>query len=92
MTSMPSISDPATSGVDTHGETHHAAVIDQLGREIDDAEFPTTSAGYRHLVRWMSLHGSVQRVGVEGTGVRRGTSSVPAHPGFARGRGRPPGP
>lgn len=68
MTSMPSISDPVTGGVDTHGETHHAAVIDQVGREIDDAEFPTTSAGYRHLVRWMSRHGSVQRVGVEGTG------------------------
>ena len=25
-------------GVDTHGQTHHAAVIDGVGRELDDRE------------------------------------------------------
>jgi len=29
-------------GVDTHGRTHHAAVIDQHGRLLGDAEFGAT--------------------------------------------------
>jgi len=32
-------------GVDTHSQTHHAAVIDDLGREVSDCEFPATAAG-----------------------------------------------
>ena len=55
-------------GVDTHGRTHHAAVIDELGRHLADREFPATSAGYRELVAWMLGHGELRAVGVEGTG------------------------
>ncbi len=55
-------------GVDTHGHTHHAAVIDQLGRHLADQQFPATSAGYRELWAWMSSLGEVLAVGVEGTG------------------------
>jgi len=56
-------------GVDTHSRTHHAAVIDaQLGRHLADREFPATAAGYRELATWMTTHGQVLAVGVEGTG------------------------
>ena len=34
-------------GVDTHGQTHHAAVIDSVGRQLGDREFPASPAGYR---------------------------------------------
>lgn len=69
MTSMTTTSGPVTAGVDTHGQTHHAAVIDQVGRHLADREFPTTPAGYRALVGWLrGQGGAVERVGVEGTG------------------------
>ena len=55
-------------GVDTHGRTHHAAVIDQLGRHLADREFPATAAGYRHLHAVLTAHGRQLAVGVEGTG------------------------
>ena len=66
--SMTSKTRDVTGGVDTHGETHHAAVIDEIGRELGDAEFPATPAGYRRPVAWMRGFGDVQRIGVEGTG------------------------
>ncbi|WP_194922284.1 IS110 family transposase [Catenulispora rubra] len=55
-------------GVDTHSRTHHAAVIDRLGRHLADAEFPATAAGYRDLHRWLRSHGDLVAIGVEGTG------------------------
>jgi transposase len=55
-------------GVDTHGQTHHAALIDRLGRHLEDAEFPVTPAGYRRLLAWGRRHGSLRAAGVEGTG------------------------
>jgi transposase len=58
-----------TVGVDTHAEVHVAAVIDQVGRELGHASFPTTRAGYRRLWLWAAKHGRVVVVGVEGTGV-----------------------
>lgn len=57
-----------TGGVDTHGLTHHAAVIDSVGRHLADQEFPATSSGYRDLLDWMRACGTVIAVGVEGTG------------------------
>ena len=39
-------------GVDTHGRTHHAAVIDQHGRLLADAEFGAHTDGYRQLLGW----------------------------------------
>jgi transposase len=56
------------AGVDTHGQTHHAAVVDRLGRHLADREFPATGAGYRQLMTWLASHGTVVAVGVEGTG------------------------
>lgn len=57
-----------TAGVDTHGRTHHAAVIDHLGRHLADKEFPATGKGYRQLLAWLFSHGAITAVGVEGTG------------------------
>lgn len=57
-----------TGGIDTHGETHHAAVVDRLGRHLADHEFPATGAGYRRLLAWLVSFGTVVQVGVEGTG------------------------
>jgi transposase len=55
-------------GVDTHGATHHAAVIDPIGRHLADEQFPATAAGCAALTAWLAGHGQVIAVGVEGTG------------------------
>ena len=59
---------PVTGGVDTHGNTHHAAAVDQTGRVLGDQQFPATAAGYRALLAWLRSQGRVVKVGVEGTG------------------------
>jgi hypothetical protein len=41
MTSMTRTTIGVTGGVDTHGQSHHAAVIDHLGRQLSDREFPS---------------------------------------------------
>ncbi len=55
-------------GVDTHADTHTAAAIDELGRILGHRQFPTTVAGYRDLLTWVSQFGPVRSIGVEGTG------------------------
>jgi len=55
-------------GVDTHAETHHAAVIDLHGRHLADHGFPTTIAGYQQLLDWATGLGCIDTVGVELTG------------------------
>jgi transposase len=66
--SMAATKRAVTGGVDTHGRTHHAAVVDQIGRVLGDREFPATAAGYRQLLAWLRRHGRLVKVGVEGTG------------------------
>jgi transposase len=66
--SMAATKRSVTGGVDTHGRTHHAAVVDQIGRVLGDREFPATAAGYRQLLAWLRRHGRLVKVGVEGTG------------------------
>jgi transposase len=68
MTSMTRTTVGVTGGVDTHRQSHHAAVIDHLGRQLGDCEFPASPVGYGVLVEWLQGHGVVDRVGVEGTG------------------------
>jgi len=68
MTTMTTTTPGVTGGIDTHGQTHHAAVLDHLGRPLGDREFPTTPSGYRALLDWVASHGPLERVGVEGTG------------------------
>ncbi|MCX4437849.1 IS110 family transposase [Streptomyces mirabilis] len=55
-------------GVDTHGETHTAAVVSPLGKVLGTESFPATAAGYRRLLVWARKLGTVRRAGVEGTG------------------------
>lgn len=59
---------PVVGGVDTHLDEHVAAVIDQVGGLLGVARFAVTPVGYRQLVAWMRGFGSLDRVGVEGTG------------------------
>src|SRR6516164_3927540 len=57
-----------TGGVDTHLDLNVAAALDPVGGLLAVAEFPTTAAGHRELLGWLSGFGPVARVGVEGTG------------------------
>ena len=57
-----------TVGVDTHSDVHVAAVLDQAGRLLDTRSFPTTTRGYAQLATWAESFGSVDKVGMEGTG------------------------
>jgi transposase len=59
---------PVTGGVDTHLDLNVAAALDGIGGLLAVAEFPTTAAGHRELLGWLSGFGPVARVGVEGTG------------------------
>jgi transposase len=68
---MPRIAEqalPVTGGVDTHADMHVAAVVDQVGRVLGTEACPATAAGYRTVLAWMSSHGELAKVGVEGTG------------------------
>src|SRR5215216_6793707 len=65
MTSMTRTTVGVTGGMDTHGQSHHAAVIDHLGRQLGDREFPASPAGYGALVEWLQGHGELDRVGVD---------------------------
>ena len=55
-------------GVDTHRDVHVAAVVDTVGRVLGSAPFRTDTVGYEQLGNWLGSHGSVARVGIEGTG------------------------
>lgn len=55
-------------GVDTHSQTHVAAVITDTGALLGSAAFPADGAGYRALTAWLTGHGVVTKIGVEGTG------------------------
>ena len=57
-----------TGGVDTHLDVHVAAALNDVGGVLGTASFPTTTAGYRQLLQWLSSFGEVALVGVEGTG------------------------
>lgn len=59
---------PVVGGVDTHQDTHHAAVELMNGARVADAEFPATARGYAQLLAWMRAFGQLHAVGVEGTG------------------------
>jgi transposase len=54
--------------VDTHADVHVAAAVDQVGRVLGTQAFPADAAGYQAALAWMSAHGELAKVGVEGTG------------------------
>ena len=55
-------------GVDTHRDTHHAAVVDGVGRVLGSRQFTADGAGYAQLLAWAQSFGQIERCGVEGTG------------------------
>lgn len=57
-----------TGGVDTHLNVHVAAAIDEVGGLLGVESFPTTPAGYRALLDWLNGFGTVDLIGIEGTG------------------------
>ena len=65
---MTTIARRITGGVDTHLDVHVAASLDQRGALLGVESFPTTTAGYRALLRWLESFGTLELVGVEGTG------------------------
>lgn len=63
MTAQPQL----VAGVDTHKDTHYAAVITTTGQQVDAAQFPATHSGYQALADFLTGNGSLLRVGIEGT-------------------------
>jgi transposase len=57
-----------TIGVDTHGDVHVAAALDEVGRLLDVISVPSTTQGHEQLRRWAGSFGVIDAVGVEGTG------------------------
>jgi transposase len=55
-------------GVDTHADSHVAAVIDTNGGVLGIESFPADHAGCETLLGWFTSYGEIDRVGVEGTG------------------------
>jgi transposase len=45
-----------------------AAALDERGALLGVESFPTTATGYRALLRWLESFGTLELVGVEGTG------------------------
>lgn len=60
-------SNEITGGVDTHIDVHVAAVVDATGRVLGTSSFSASRTGYRQLLRWLRRHGSIARVGIEGS-------------------------
>jgi len=54
-------------GVDTHADTHTAAILDHRGALLGVRTFPATSSGYTGLHAWAAGHGRIWRAGVEGS-------------------------
>lgn len=55
------------AGVDTHKDTHYAAVISLSGEHLSAVQFPATKAGYQALTAFITCQGELLRVGIEGT-------------------------
>lgn len=57
-----------TAGVDTHRDTHTVAALDAAGRALGNETFAAKPEGYLALVSWLRTFGSIERIGIEGTG------------------------
>ena len=68
MSTMPCIDGEVILGVDTHADTHTAALVDPLGRTLATTTLAASRRGHRALMKWAGLRGAVKLAGVEGTG------------------------
>ena len=57
-----------TAGVDTHLDVNVVAALDERGALLGVENFDTTAEGYRRTLAWLRDLGTVELVGVEGTG------------------------
>ena len=57
-----------TGGIDTHGEVHVAAALDEVGGLLGTQSFGADPEGYSALLTWLESFGYIGKVGVEGTG------------------------
>lgn len=64
---MTNTSQHVIGGVDTHKDTHHAAVITVAGQLLGDQQFPATNRGHQALREWLASFGALDAVGIEGT-------------------------
>jgi transposase len=55
-------------GVDTHKSTHAAVAIGALGARVGSLSIPANGRGYQALLDWARSLGSIQAIGIEGTG------------------------
>lgn len=67
-TSMAGPNQFVTLGIDTHAEVHAVAALDERGRLLDSTTVPTSLAGFQALLEWAAGFGTIDRIGVEGTG------------------------
>src|SRR5664280_1647552 len=65
---MTTLARQITGGVDTHLDVHVAAALDERGALLGVESFETTPAGYDKLLTWLRSFGTVELLGVEGTG------------------------
>ena len=65
---MTAIARRITGGVDTHLDVHVAAALDERGAQLGVESFAATASGYRELLCWLEGFGTLELVGVEGTG------------------------
>lgn len=67
MTTMTHDDPPVIGGIDTHGRTHTVAAITAAGALLDTAQFPADATGYQAVIAWLTGHGDLEQVGIEGT-------------------------
>ena len=65
---MTTLARQITGGVDTRLDVHVAAALDERGGLLGVESFETTPAGYDKLLTWLESFGTVELLGVEGTG------------------------
>ena len=57
-----------TAGVDTHLDVNVVVALDERGALLGVESFDTTTDGYRRTLMWLRGFGTLELVGVEGTG------------------------
>jgi len=55
-------------GIDPHRKVFTATALDERGRRVADEHFANTSVGHHAALRWARELGTIERIGIEGTG------------------------
>jgi hypothetical protein len=70
------------TGVDTHSKNHQYAVLDSIGRLVEERSFPTDPGGIARATHWLETvtQGQPQLVSIDGAGLVRPVARRSAHP------------